>query len=69
MNNVCSIFRQLLQLFPRVEFQHVVKETHGERYARGFPCWSQFVSMLFCQLARPIPSVRLPGVFEAVRVR
>ncbi len=52
MNNFCSIFSQLLQLFPRVEFQHVLKETHAERYAKGFPCWSQFVSMLFCQSGR-----------------
>jgi len=42
----------LLQLFPRVEFQQLVTVTQAERYAKGFPCWSQFVSMLFCQLGR-----------------
>jgi hypothetical protein len=52
MNNFCSIFSQLLQLFPRIEFQHVVKETHAERHAKGFSCWGQFVAMLFCQLGR-----------------
>lgn len=52
MNKVCSIFSQLLQLFPRVEFQHMVKQTRAERHAKGFACWSQFVSMLFCQLGR-----------------
>jgi hypothetical protein len=52
MNNFCSIFSQLLQLFPRIEFQHMVKETHAERYAKGFTCWGQFVAMLFCQLGR-----------------
>ena len=52
MNIFCSIFSQLLQLFPRVEFQHMVKETHAERYAKGFTCWGQFVAMLFCQLGR-----------------
>jgi hypothetical protein len=50
MNKVSSIFSQLLQLFPRIEFQHMVKETGAERGAKGFPCWAQFVSMLFCQL-------------------
>jgi len=50
MNKFCSIFSQLLQLFPRIEFQHMVKETHAERYAKGFTCWGQFVAMLFCQL-------------------
>ena len=48
----CSIFNQLLQLFPRVDFQRAVKETRAERHARGFTCWEQFVAMLFCQLGR-----------------
>ena len=48
----CSIFSQLLQLFPRLEFQRAVKETNAERHARGFTCWGQFVAMLFCQLGR-----------------
>ena len=52
MNKFCSIFSQLLQLFPRIEFQHMVKETHAERHAKGFTCWGQFVAMLFCQLGR-----------------
>jgi len=52
MNIFCSIFSQLLQLFPRVEFQHMVKQTHAERHAKGFTCWGQFVAMLFCQLGR-----------------
>jgi hypothetical protein len=26
MNRVCSIFSQLLQLFPRIEFEKTVKE-------------------------------------------
>lgn len=51
MNRVCSIFAQLLQLFPRIEFQQAVEKHHAERHARGFTCWGQFVAMLFCQLA------------------
>jgi hypothetical protein len=46
------MFSQLLQLFPRWEFQKLVEETSSERHARGFSSWSQFVSMLFCQLGR-----------------
>jgi hypothetical protein len=46
------MFSQLLQLFPRWEFQKLVKETRSERHARGFSSWTQFVSMLFCQLGR-----------------
>jgi hypothetical protein len=52
MNRFSSIFSQLLQLFPRLEFQHLVTITQAERHAKGFSCWSQFVSMLFCQLGR-----------------
>ena len=52
MNRVCSIFSQLLQLFPRTEFQRAVKEHEAERHARGFTSWGQFVAMLFCQLGR-----------------
>jgi len=52
MNRFSSIFSQLLQLFPRFEFQRMVKKTRAERHARGFSCWGQFVSMLFCQLGR-----------------
>ncbi len=52
MNRFCSIFSQLLQLFPRVEFESAVKETKAEHRAKGFSCWGQFVSMLFCQLGR-----------------
>src|SRR5881628_1337068 len=46
------MFSQLLKLFPRTEFQALVKRTHAERHARGFSCWGQFVAMLFCQLGR-----------------
>ena len=52
MNQYCSMFSQILQLFPRLEFQRMVKETKSERHTRGFSSWSQFVSMLFCQLGR-----------------
>ena len=52
MNKYCSMFSQVLQSFPRLEFQRMVQETKSERHARGFSSWSQFVSMLFCQLGR-----------------
>ena len=52
MNRFCSIFSQLLKLFPRLEFDGLVKAHRGEHHARGFTCWEQFVAMLFCQLGR-----------------
>ncbi len=52
MNRVCSIFAQLLQLFPRERFQQAVKQHDAERHMRGFSCWGQFTAMLFCQLGQ-----------------
>lgn len=52
MKRFSSIFSQLLQLFPRVEFEQAVREHKAERHARGFSSWGQFVAMLFCQLGR-----------------
>ena len=46
-----SIFSQLLKFFPRNEFDKIVRKHGAERHAKGFTSWSQFVSMLFCQLA------------------
>ncbi len=48
---VASLFNQLLQHFPRTEFAALVKRNNAERGAKGFGCWTQLVSMLFCQLA------------------
>lgn len=50
MNRVCSIFSQILQLFPRMEFAIEVQKHKSERHARGFSSWTQFVAMVFCQL-------------------
>ncbi|HUP81583.1 MAG TPA: IS4 family transposase [Pirellula sp.] len=51
MRRFCSILNQLLQIFPRAEFQKAVEETNAERHARGFRSWDQFVAMLFSHLA------------------
>ena len=50
MTRVCSIFSQILQLIPRLEFESAVRQHHAERHARGFSSWGQFIAMLFCQL-------------------
>lgn len=47
-----SLFGQLLQHFPKSDFYSLVKKHSAERYAKGFGCWTQFVSMMFCHLAR-----------------
>ena len=52
MATFCSVFQQILKLFPRAEFAQLVREHRTERHARGFSSWQQFVSMLFCHLGR-----------------
>ncbi len=52
MNQFCSVFQQLLKLFPRTEFDALVAKHSAERHARGFSSWDQYVAMLFCQLGR-----------------
>jgi len=50
--NTGSLFTQILSLFQRSDFARHVRELKVERHARGFSSWSQFVAMLFCQLAQ-----------------
>lgn len=52
VNRFCSMFSQILKLFPRLEFEATAKRTRAERHARGFRSWDQFVAMIFCQLGR-----------------
>jgi len=39
-------------LFPRLQFEQLVRQHRAERHARGFTCWGQFIAMLFCQLGQ-----------------
>jgi DDE family transposase/uncharacterized protein DUF4372 len=52
VNRVCSVFSQILHIFPRWEFEQLVRQHRAERHARGFTCWGQFIAMLFCQLGQ-----------------
>ena len=47
-----SLFSQMLSLVERHLFERLVREHKAERGAKGFSCWSQFVAMMFCQLAQ-----------------
>jgi hypothetical protein len=51
MIKVASLFSQLLRHFPRTEFAHFVAKYEAEKRAKGFTCWTQLVSMLFCHVA------------------
>jgi len=47
-----SLFSQVLSLIDRHAFSRSARELEAEKGAKGFSCWNQFVSMLFCQLAQ-----------------
>ncbi len=51
MVRTASLFSQLLHEVPRIEFERLIRKHGAERHAKGFTCWNQLVSMLFCHLA------------------
>lgn len=52
MVRTASLFSQLIREIPRIEFQRLVRRHGAERGAKGYSCWNQMVSMLFCHLAK-----------------
>lgn len=52
MVRTASLFSQLLTHFPRTDFARLVRKHEAEKGSKGFDCWTQFVAMLFCQLAK-----------------
>ena len=50
MNVGRSVFSQLMAFLPDREFRRCVAHYHGDRRARGFSCWDQFLCMAFAQL-------------------
>jgi hypothetical protein len=47
-----SLFSQIIALFNRSRFYELVHRHQAERYAKGFSCWDQLVSMLFCHIGQ-----------------
>ena len=45
-----SCFGQVLNLVDRKDFMRAVEQHKAEKGIKGFSCWDQFVSMLFCQM-------------------
>jgi len=66
VNRVCSIFSQLLQLFPRLEFEQLAPKHRAERHARGFTCWGQFIAMLFLPIGASAHGAGALGTHGAV---
>jgi putative transposase len=46
-----TIFRQMLQIISRLDFNHIVRKHAGDHRVRTLRCWDQFIFMLFAQLS------------------
>jgi Domain of unknown function (DUF4372) len=51
MNRVCSMFAQIVGFIPRGMFEQAVRKHEAEKHAKGVTSWSQFIAVLFGQLA------------------
>jgi hypothetical protein len=50
MNSGRTVFAQLIEHLPHKEFQKCVARYSGDRYAKNFSCWDQYLAMAFAQL-------------------
>jgi hypothetical protein len=50
MNAGRTVFAQLIEHLPHKEFQKCVARYGGDRYAKDFSCWDQYLAMAFAQL-------------------
>jgi hypothetical protein len=50
MNSGRTVFAQLVEHLPHKEFQKCVARYRGDRYAKNFSCWDQYLAMAFAQL-------------------
>jgi hypothetical protein len=49
MNSGRTMFAQLIEHLPHKEFQKCVARYRGDRYAKNFSCWDQYLAMAFAQ--------------------
>jgi hypothetical protein len=47
-----NIFSQIVSHIDKNTFNSSVRKYNGERHAKGFSCWEELVSMLFCHLGK-----------------
>jgi len=50
MNSGRTVFAQLVEHLPHKEFHKCVARYRGDRYAKNFSCWDQYLAMAFAQL-------------------
>ena len=47
-----NIFSQIVSHIDKSTFSSIVRKHNGERHAKGFTCWEELVSMVFCHLGK-----------------
>jgi hypothetical protein len=47
-----SLFSRLLSIFPRLDFERLIRQTGAKFAAKGFSSWGHYVATLFCQLGQ-----------------
>jgi hypothetical protein len=50
MNSGRTVFAQLIEHLTHKEFHKCVARYRGDRYAKNFSCWDQYLAMAFAQL-------------------
>jgi hypothetical protein len=51
MGHKNNIFKQIIQIVPRHEFEKAVNQHKGDFASKGFSCWEQFTAMLYAQFS------------------
>jgi hypothetical protein len=51
MRRQTTVLREILKLIPRWHFERMVERHEADRRVRKLPCWSQFLALLYAQLA------------------
>jgi hypothetical protein len=52
MSKGTSLFGQIIDVVNKAGFHQIVSKRQGDKYAKGFSCWDQCVSMLYCHFAQ-----------------
>jgi len=66
MNSGRTVFAQLIEHLPHKEFQKCVARYRGDRYAKNFSCWDQYLAMTFAQLTYRESSRDIETCLDAV---
>jgi len=50
MTKIGTVFSELLKLAPRFQFDQAVERRDGDRYAKSFTAWRQFITLMYAQI-------------------